>query len=812
MEDPVASVNPEPDSYPPPPARPAGGARSWLVSAWRGEQVPERPLPPPETSASRAYLALGLLLVVVSVVIVELAYGMAPVPPGVDSGDWVQRSFAWVGLAHPPVDAVGSPFLYNPGIFPLLGVAVLLTGSPLTADFVFGGALLFAFGLTTVHVARRYLVHGTFQLLFVGLMVLNGTTLSILFWGGYPNFLAFVLFNEALVLLLLFLRTRTLRDGLLFYGVASLIYLTHDLTFAVFAATVVVSAFLFVLTDRRWWGTIVSKANVAGLIVLGVTVVAYEQLTKYLRIQVPGYIASNPAAYLIDNIGEIFRPLNSGPMLVPAAAGVTMGPWIAVAVLVTAGLGVLALLATAARWRPHRVDLRHYIAAASLLAACGVPVAGYVVHVDTDYTRFVYFLTFPVLLLLCLSLEGVLAPRLRPAPAPGMAPPAPANGRSRRRTISREAYALVAVLVVLVLFVTNVTVPAVLSNERTEIGSDHDSYFLEATQWLNANGRSGSILTTQGAVRWSEALTDRGAFDIGPTWLLFESWQIVNAEETYLALNSLTAVSNNVQALSYSGFNTTALPQAPMYSAFIEGVPFPLLDVVPESIYANGSSGGNYTETPAYLGPYAAQLAVPGPAGNSALLTYSTPRFDVAELGTTAAGGATWVNVTVTPVHGANVSQFNLTLAGPPTGDSFLHAPSATGDWWTGGALEWNDSGVLGQLPGNYAIRSWVTPTPAPEGTPNITSGEPNNAEMTFDNPHPGQPFSVSFEITTDDASNPAIVLPSVLNTSTFLAQHNIHFLLLPNQAGFVSTATFYEAVFQFSVKYQNAEWTILEG
>jgi hypothetical protein len=794
--------------------RPRGtrtGFAGWLAAAWKGEAAPARPPPAPVPLVSRKYLWLGLALVVVSVVILELAYRLSPVPPGVDSGDWIQRSFGWVGLAHPPVDAVGSPFLYSPLMFPFIGITVLATGSPLTTGFVFGGALLVAYGVSSVHVARRYFLSGPFQTLFVGLAVFNGTTISILFWGGYPNFLAFFFFNEALVILLLFLRTRSLRDGLLFWGVVSLLYLTHDLTFAIFAGSLGVIAILLLTQDRRWFAMMISRGNVAGLAILGATIVGYSEVTKYLKIPHPGYFGSNPPSYLIDNIGEVFRPLNSGPLFFPIGPGLVMTPLEAMAILAGAALAALLVVLVLSGVRPRWLDHRHFIAVGALIAACVVPVAGYLVHVDTDYTRFVYFLPIPLTLVLVLAVEGLLRPRLRETEF--VRPYPPAVRKARRRGVSREVTALAGVLIVLVLLVVNVTIPVAVSNEKTETGTSHDAMFLQAIQWLNSNPRQGALLTTSGAVRWTEALSDRGAFDIGPTWLLFESWQIVNAEEAYWALNSLNALTNNAQVLSFTGFNTSALQQAPMYSAYIQGVQFPLLRVLPASLSANVSTGGPYVQTPAE-GTFAPVVTIPGPQPNTGLITYSNPQFTVNEVGAIGPVDTSWINFTVTPSTGSQVSSFNLTLGSPAVGNSFLHAPSSTGTWWdaAGQSLAWNDSGVLGQLPGNYSIESAITPYPSPTGTPLTPQGGLNSAEMSFANPHPSQPFTISLLLTTKGDGNPAISLPFLMNGGAFLAEHDIHFLLVPTLTSFLSTEQFYESVYGYTSQFQNSEWTVLEG
>ena len=264
--------------------------RWFLAKAWRGEIAPDKPPGQAASPEPRLFLWVSLAIVVGAIAVLEFTYSSWPIPPGVDSGDWIQRSFGWVGLAHPPMDAVGSPFLYSPLIFPMIGGTELLTGSPTTTGFLFGGLLLAAYGLSVIHLSRRFLRSGPFQVLFVGLAVLNGTTLQILFWGGYPNFLAFVFFNEGLVFLLAFARTRSTRDGLLLYVIASLLFLTHELTFVLFVATLLTTALFLLAQDRKWLGVFLSRANVLGLVILATTVGGYIEITKHLGIESPGVL------------------------------------------------------------------------------------------------------------------------------------------------------------------------------------------------------------------------------------------------------------------------------------------------------------------------------------------------------------------------------------------------------------------------------------------------------------------------------------------------------------------------------------------
>jgi hypothetical protein len=795
----------------------AGRLSGWIVALWKGELRPEKPVLAPVPNVPARYLVCGIAVLVAVVALLELVYAQWPIPPGVDSGDWIQRSYGWVGLAHPPMDAVGSPYLYNPLMFPILGLTVLVTGSPVTTGFVFGGFLLALYGISVLHLSRRFLLSGPFQLLFVGLALLNGTTLQILFWGGYPNFLALVFFNEALVFLLAFARSRRTSDALLLYAFAALTFLTHDLTFAILVGSIAVTAVFLLLQDRRWLGLILSKGNIVGMVLLATTVVGYDLVSRLLRISPPGYFNTNPAAYLIDNIGEVFQPLGSAPMLFPSGPGVTVSPLAAEAILAGAALFVMVLLAIVSSRRPSWVDHRHFIAVGVLVAVLVVPVGGYLFHVDTDYTRFIYFLPLPVVLLSALTSERLLRHRIERSSE--AAPPAP-QGSSATRTTgragpTRTSYATIATTLLLVLLAANVTVPMALSNEKVETGIDHDSLFLQSTNWLSQSGQPGAVMTTQGAVRWVEALTDRGAFDVGPTWLLFEQWQIVNSEEAYWAFNAQEALTNNVQVLSYSGTTSTSLMQAPMYSAFIQGVEFPVLRIPPSEVSASVRIGNSSTNVSAtrYGGP---TITFPSSTPDESVLTYATPYYRLNETGTVGPGGTTWINMTVQPMNGFPISNLTIPLSAPPLGVSLLHAPSSSGDGYSvtpggQGQLFWNESGTLGQFPGPYPVATVVTTTPAPATRSLTPSGTSNAANMTFANPHPTSSFEVTLTMVTAGASNPAVTLPTVLTGAAFFAAHDVRFLLLPYQVGFTTTESYFAQTYGFAFAFGNSEWRIYQ-
>jgi hypothetical protein len=719
---------------------------------------------------------------------------------------------------------VGSPYSYSPVIFPIIGLIELNTGSPLTTGFVLGGFLLTVYGLSLVYLGRRFFVSGPFQLLFVGLGLLNGTVLTMLFWSGYPNLLGLALLNVTLVALLAFLRSRSTTRGLALYGAASLLFLTHELTFVIFVASLAVVALLLIAEDRRWFAMILSSGNLLGLLLLGSVVVGYVEITRRLAIAVPGYVGSNPAAFYIDNIGEYFRPLGTAPIFFPMEGAVTMSPVASLALLGVAALLVMAGLALLAHYRPALADVRAFIAVAVMIGTLLVPVGGYLVHVDTDYTRFVYFVPLPLSLLLTLTAERAFARRRIPQGAPSVIPPASPMGPPRpprRQRITREGYATGAVVLVLVLILTNVTIPVALAAEQANTGTSHDSEFLAATSWLANNPQPGSVLTTQGAVRWTEALTARGAFDIGPTWLLFEPWQIVNAEESYWALNSAYAFTNNLNVLAYSGFNlssASSLSENPMYGAYMDGIQFPLVRFSAAGLSALASPAGpaNATWVPAWGTGSTPVLSFPNKTPEASVV-YSTADYTLFENGTVPLVGPSWVNLTVVPHEGATVADLNVSLLAPSTGVSLLHPPTSAGvslvePTAAGATLHWSDKAVLGQLPNAQPISSTIHVAPGPTQTILSNSSKPNSALMEFQNPAPAEPFTVTLAFSTAGVGNPAVTLPSEMFGSSFLAVHNIHFLLVPNQVGFAQTENLYRLVYHFSVVFQNSEWVVLQG
>src|SRR5262249_54379022 len=147
----------------------------------------------------------------------------------VDPGHWLSISYSYVGLPTAP-DPTDRMLYYPPLMFPLLGFLVVATGNPLVAVDLFAVGLFVGYGLSVAYLARRYIRSGPLQVALVGLAIVSGTTIQMVFWGGYPNLLGFILMNIALVLLLRFVRSHESLDAAGFYTLLGLTYLAHDLS------------------------------------------------------------------------------------------------------------------------------------------------------------------------------------------------------------------------------------------------------------------------------------------------------------------------------------------------------------------------------------------------------------------------------------------------------------------------------------------------------------------------------------------------------------------------------------------------------
>jgi|GEM_PF-2808589 len=742
--------------------------------------------------------------------VIAWAFAQAPLPPGVDPGHWLAVSYSYVGLPTAP-DPSDRPFFYAPLLFPILGLLVVATGSPPLAAGIVGVGLFAGYGFSLIPLARRYLASAPLQVALVGLGVGAGSTIQMLFWGGYPNLLGFILMNGALIFLLRFVRSQRDGDGAVFFGLTGLTYFAHDLTFAVLVAVIAVAGFYLLVLRRIEVRFLFRPIVLVGVLALVGVIGAYGELTSAYGIPHPSYFVANPAAWSIDEVGELFAPFGHAPVYLPAMGSVYLPPVPTAVLLASAPIvGLVALGLTRHRW-PGALDTRLSVGTAWLAAALAVPGVGYLAHVDTDYTRFVYFLPLPFTLLVLLAIERAALPALLPVRRP-VAPPRP--GAVRRWTLTSvpgsgpAVTAGVVALVLLGVFV-GVTGPAILHDEATGSDSVHGASFVAAMDWLRSHPGPGNVLTVQSAARWTEALTNRDAITVGPVWLLFDPAQITTTQEAYWALVSQYAVTNNAVALSYSGFATPVMSQAPMYTAYVEGVPFPIVRILPGSLVLNATGpNGDGACTPVNTGPPTPET---GEANPAVAVTYGCALGTIAEVGTVLPDGSAQVTLTVAPVGGGTVRSLGFTLQEAPTESSTIHTDSTTAIALDGETLAWSTSGKVGQSPAPARLTTSIGFSEAPVPAAPDPLAAANSWTASFPNPNPSGGFSLVLTFVTPGASNPTAGLPPTISTQGFLDASSVQFLLWPNRSYGSVELTYYEATFGFHTAFSNADWVVLE-
>jgi hypothetical protein len=751
-------------------------------------------------------------VVVVAVTLLEVTYASAPIPPGVDPGDWITRSGAYVGLPVPPAASFGSPYIYPPLLFPLLGGLLRFFGSPIPTGFVAGGLLLLFFGFSLIYVASKFIRFGPLQLGFVGACVFSGTLLYMLLWGAYPNFFAFIFLNLTFVYLLLFARTGERLPGLLLGVSLTLLYLAHSLTFAIGIVTVGVTAVLLLLVvgPRFLWERMKNRGLIAGAVVLALTVVTYSLVLRAEAISPPNYLGANPVALTLDNIGQMFVPMATGPMFFPAGSPVYLSPVVMIGLLTSVAAILVVAHSVVFRYRPGWVTVRHTVAVSAVVAALITPVAGTFAGVGTDYPRFVYFLPVPIALLVAVTLDTAIRRRV---PATAEADGEPFETQSVAwRTPSRAQVTAgyLAVGVVLVLLFANVAAPTASQDEQIETGMSHSAQFLAAAQWLAANPTAGSVLTLQSAARWTESLTNRGVYDEGPTWLDFETWQIVNSQSAFWALNSRYAVTNGAAIESYTPNSTSVLSQSPMYSVFDEGVIFPIVRVLP------GALNLSVVTPNGTIAIGANQWGLPIVGVNSSTgagtITYTTQWFRATFTGTLGATGNAGVEIALVAAAGDSLSQLTVPLGSPPAGVALMHPSVSQSATISSSGFSWYTTGTLGALPSPVTLTTTGVFTPSPAAS--TLSSFPAN--VTLSNVFPiasgSTSFSVALQLSTPGTGNPGVSLPLVLDTESFLASHDIHFLFITSGAAYAPTIDFFQSAFGFTTVYLNSQWEVLEG
>jgi hypothetical protein len=810
------------------------------MSSAYGSRRPLTSVESAEPPASPLFWIPILILVGLAVYLLRSAFSAGPVPPGPDTARWIAESYPYIGRPFPAPVAIGNPYSYPPLTFPLLGLSVQAAGGPIGGGFLYAGALLFAYGLTLGHLARVYIRSGPLQVALVALGLFNVSTVSMPFWGAYPNLLGFVLLNEALAFLLLFLRRPTVARGLGLYLALALAFLVHELTFVIAIGSVVLAAFVLWLHGRYSLRILATKANAIGLALLLATIAIYVAVTASLQIPHPGYFTTNPAAYQLDNLGQTFLPPSFG---CGCSAGIVTPDAALVALIASALTAVLAPLlfavasAAGARRRAGVAPIgigpalgSPFLAATAWLAAvCAIAAVGWLAHVDTDYNRLGYFLPLPLAMAGVLALEAAWFPVAlavrTPAPPPSTPageldasagdratgpPPAAWPPPAYAVTRAQTGAALISAAIVVAVLV--IGAPAYADNEATYGGRYADSNFLATLNWISAQPTAGAVLThTANAAHWSEAYAGRQAFFPDATWLEFYTSHVNLDELSDFCFHGRFWVTNNRAMLSYPGPNDTAFNETPLYSVLVDGVHYSLLRIDPRTlavtVLPSGSRAPVAVREPSWGTPAVSVSAA------SVAIAWRPSDFAVTETLSVAPAGPASLGLSVAPAAGARVESLSFDVAPPPTTDRLLRSGIVDAAAAAGSGFSWQvRTGALGTLAGVPLLHTSGVFSAAPSSASSVPGPAGPSLAFVFRNANPGAPFGLNLSLSTPSLSNPAGALPPVFDTLGFLNANDIRFVLLevgPGEPG-PATVQYFESEYAFHVAYANPEWQVL--
>lgn len=776
-------------------------------------------------SATRAYWVLALLASLAAALALAAVFARAPVPPGGDPGTWVATSYAFIGQAYP---AQLTPLAYPPVLFPVLGLATLVSGGPIGGVRLVASGLMFALGLSTAWLAASLLRSRTVALVTVVFLLADPAILAMFFWGAYPNLLGFVFLNLALVGLLRAGQGSATSGALQFWAAFALAALTHSLVGVVLALTV---ALFLVLS---WWvplparETMVDRARTGeleapgigaralfhsaggrvGLFAFLVLVLGYYAFTAVSGIPHPDYVASSAVGFHYVSMGAVFEAIL--PTFTEHAAVVFYS-------LVVAAFGALGLYAVVRDRRPGWLTTPAVLLIAWPLSVILLVIGGYLLRILTDYHRFGFFLVVPLGLILAYLLERAWVAHPPPEGRPrgsretGSGWRASARGprpHSRRRpTIVAGA---AAVLLVVVLLTT--TVPAVNRDETIFTRVGHDQQFLDAIGAIRAAGPGGSILTVPGADKWAAALTRDNAFaPYADVAYLFYPSQETDSELSYWALTSHYVVTDGLVATSIHGVAPSQDTGVPDYTSFVAGSPRPVLRVAPPALDAvvydpttSTSAVVAATGTPT--------VTLPSQVGGAMLIEFHEPSVRI-EVSAVVIAGLPDATLTVSAFAPAPYRVVRVDLAlSPPVGAGATAALEPVA-----GEFIWHVQGA-GQQPPSFGN---VSPASGLAGVSNfdpVTGGPAVLLSFGTGVASGAASVSGSVVLRTPGASTFLPGAARVLSTPGIWADLGARFILMrsssyaPNPVvALPDEIPYLAAEYGLPVLYQNTEWTVLE-
>ncbi len=818
-------------------------ARAMEAAEWaRGAKGRPAPLPGPSPPPRRAvgWVArlggavasrTGAAWIAATVISALIAWGLsyvvnsAPIPPGGDPGTWISTGIAYLGGSHP---SQVIPLAYPPVLFPMLGGLVLLTGSPITAGQVFVPILYFTLGLSIFYLATTMLRSRLLAVVVMTFLLIDPQLLQMVFWGAYPNLLAFVFMNFALAGLVQMGRGAVARGALMFWIFGALTILTHSLAAIVLAGTVVFLLLMSWAVPRPTRGEILaqyrtgeidvpsvirrgiffSRGGRSGLVIFGTVVGAYYALTGLAKVPHPNYFVSNALAFRVIGLGGVFHAIFPGVNLVSLYAVYMLALFV---------MALLLWYAVAVLYKPNWLTTPVFVLLAIGVTVLLTPVVGWILRIVTDYTRFGYFLLIPTGLAVAYLIDrGWLSARYR---ARSYRPPPTTRETSTQRwlresTHPRRSVALgMSAFVVGLIVAGGITQPAMWREEAAFTQVGHNQNFLEALDHIQSTGISGSILTVPGADKWARAITDRNVYaPYTQAAYLFYASQVLDSDLSYYALTSRYAITNGIVADSIKGITAPNLNGTPSYGVYVVGAFRPVLAAPPNFMTVQLVGEANHTQfsVPVSVLP---QVQVYNQSPPLITIQYSEPGLFDLSIDVSIAGASPSSSFSyLLQAEGGNLAvSLNVTLI--PSGyTTALVAPGVVpGEFFWDTQTRYIGPLTFGNVTPVGALRG-VTPLYPASATPAVLLSYPSGV--------PGGSLSLNgtLTMTTPAASTLFNVLPPVVNTPQVWSSLDIRFILMRNPAFAAAPSVAFPGEVQYLITefgavsiYANVEWTDLE-
>jgi len=760
---------------------------------------------------------VAVLIAALAAFLFEHFARMSPVPPGGDDGTWLLNAFPYVGL---PSTNQAPILSYPPASFPFLGLAVRITGSPLTGATLFAGATIIAMALAFYELALSLFELRVVALLAEVAFVVQPDFQQLYYFGSYPNMFGLIFFFLALAFGVRFLRSRRSLHLALFWTTAAVAVLAHALV-AILLVEIIALVFLGLLVYRRLPREFFGRVGIAGLAGFLASGIGYYVAAPRLGFSPPNYITSSvlTATRSTSNIASVLKPfyleaLASGIR----GSGFPLTYTLALELLWGGSIGIVAAILffrwRAPRWITHRV----LILAGWVLAVFLLALGTFYVGITTDYRRFAYML-YPVTILGAAFVgDAALAYVLRSfQPRPPL--PAPRVGARRRplagwrwRKWDRSQVALTVATIgtvgVLAFSAYTYTVPQASAFEAFFSGPGHDANFTAAMAAISSSNLGGSIYSASSLVdRWPSTLTARPVYEARPpTGYTYTPENLVQDELGNLLLDRQYTVTNGLVAGQISALDLAYFNSSPIYALDSYGVLRQVYEVPPAAIDVTLSKGGSvpvFGKTAASLPEL---LAPADPSTPTMQLRYNGSGFYLLETISTPAGTSSMTvsfQAVATGSYGVVAVSAKLS-ASSGNYDPVNQTGPSTFTWFTN------------TTSGNYTTYGSAGPgaTITSITLANPTNGKGGSIVLTNTSAASNGSSSLTLTITTSTptASNTITGFVGYFSGTAILVQWNVRFILLYNTT--LSTgpqaAAFFQTVYGAVPFVQAGEWRVL--